>query len=60
MLAVGRVRSVPMVSGGALAAGHRLALTLSCDHRAIDGALGATFLRELEHVLVRPLLALAS
>ena len=55
ILAVGRVRDEPIVSGGAIVPGKRLALTLSCDHRAIDGAVGASFLAELRGLIERPL-----
>jgi pyruvate dehydrogenase E2 component (dihydrolipoamide acetyltransferase) len=55
ILAVGRVRDEPVVSGGAVVPGKRLALTLSCDHRAIDGAVGASFLAELRGLIERPL-----
>jgi pyruvate dehydrogenase E2 component (dihydrolipoamide acetyltransferase) len=41
ILAVGRVRDEPIVKDGRVQAGKRLALTLSCDHRVVDGAIGA-------------------
>jgi pyruvate dehydrogenase E2 component (dihydrolipoamide acetyltransferase) len=55
ILAVGQVREVPVVSGGAIVPGKRLALTLSCDHRVIDGAVGAAFLAELRALLEHPM-----
>jgi pyruvate dehydrogenase E2 component (dihydrolipoamide acetyltransferase) len=54
ILAVGRVRDEPVVKGGQVVAGKRLSLTLSCDHRVIDGAVGAAFLAELRNLLERP------
>ena len=54
ILAVGRVRDEPVVRDGAVVAGKRLAMTLSCDHRVIDGAVGATFLAELRAVVEHP------
>jgi pyruvate dehydrogenase E2 component (dihydrolipoamide acetyltransferase) len=52
-LAVGSVREVPVVREGRVEVGHRMMLTLSCDHRVIDGAVAAQFLQtfkqELEH-----------
>jgi hypothetical protein len=45
ILAVGQVRREPVVKGDAVVPGRKLAMTLSCDHRVIDGAVGATFLR---------------
>jgi pyruvate dehydrogenase E2 component (dihydrolipoamide acetyltransferase) len=59
ILAVGQVRDVPVVEGGAVVAGRRLALTLSCDHRVVDGAIGAAFLAELRRLIEHPLRVLA-
>jgi pyruvate dehydrogenase E2 component (dihydrolipoamide acetyltransferase) len=55
ILAVGRVRDEPVVVEGRVVAGKRLALTLSCDHRVIDGAVGAAFLAELRGLLENPM-----
>jgi pyruvate dehydrogenase E2 component (dihydrolipoamide acetyltransferase) len=55
ILAVGQVREVPVVSGGTVVAGNRLALTLSADHRVVDGAVGAAFLAELRRLVEHPL-----
>jgi pyruvate dehydrogenase E2 component (dihydrolipoamide acetyltransferase) len=49
------VRDEPVVREGAVVAGKRLGLTLSCDHRVIDGAVGARFLAELRALLERPM-----
>lgn len=54
ILAVGRVRDEPVVRDGAVVAGKRLGMTLSCDHRVVDGAVGARFLAELRSILERP------
>jgi pyruvate dehydrogenase E2 component (dihydrolipoamide acetyltransferase) len=54
ILAVGRIRDEPVVWEGAVVAGQRLAMTLSCDHRVIDGAVGAKFLAELRSLIERP------
>jgi pyruvate dehydrogenase E2 component (dihydrolipoamide acetyltransferase) len=59
ILAVGQVRDVPVVVDGDVAPGKRLALTLSCDHRVVDGAIGAAFLAELKRLVERPLRVLA-
>lgn len=53
-LAVGAVRDVPVVVAGAVKAGRRMQVTLSCDHRAIDGVMGAKFLTELKRTLEHP------
>jgi pyruvate dehydrogenase E2 component (dihydrolipoamide acetyltransferase) len=56
ILAVGAVRQVPVVKDdGALAAGRRMKLTISCDHRVMDGAMGARFLQDLKKRLEEPL-----
>ncbi|MEM1348255.1 MAG: pyruvate dehydrogenase complex dihydrolipoamide acetyltransferase [Myxococcota bacterium] len=59
ILAVGAVQQLPVVVDGALAVGTRMKMTLSCDHRAVDGAVGAEFLRELKGLLEHPMLLMA-
>ena len=51
ILAVGAVKKVPVVKGDELAVGQRMRVTLSSDHRVIDGALAARFTRHLCHLL---------
>jgi pyruvate dehydrogenase E2 component (dihydrolipoamide acetyltransferase) len=59
ILAVGRITKVPVIDDcDQIAAGHRMSLTMSCDHRVIDGALGAEYLKELRHLLENPALLL--
>jgi pyruvate dehydrogenase E2 component (dihydrolipoamide acetyltransferase) len=55
ILAVGAVRQVPVVNSGALAVGRRMNMTISCDHRAMDGAMGARFLQDVKRRLEEPL-----
>jgi pyruvate dehydrogenase E2 component (dihydrolipoamide acetyltransferase) len=55
ILAVGQTRREPVVRGDEIVIGHRLACTLSCDHRVVDGAIGATFLKELRRLIERPM-----
>jgi pyruvate dehydrogenase E2 component (dihydrolipoamide acetyltransferase) len=55
ILAVGQVREEPVVQGGQVVAGKRLSMTLSCDHRVIDGAVGASFLAELRALIEHPM-----
>jgi pyruvate dehydrogenase E2 component (dihydrolipoyllysine-residue acetyltransferase) len=56
ILAVGAVRRLPVVdAAGTLGVGHRMMLTLSCDHRVMDGAMGARFLQDLRRLLEEPL-----
>ncbi len=59
ILAVGRVRDEPVVHEGQIVAGKRLAMTLSCDHRVVDGAVGAAFLAELRALLEHPMRVLS-
>ena len=54
ILAVGAVRKVPVVKGDQLAIGHRMKVTLSSDHRVVDGALAAQFLAEVRRLLENP------
>jgi len=55
ILAVGSVRTVPVVTDAGLGVGRRMMLTLSCDHRAMDGAMGARFLQDVKRLLEAPL-----
>jgi pyruvate dehydrogenase E2 component (dihydrolipoamide acetyltransferase) len=55
ILAVGQVRDEPVVKDGEVKPGKKLALTLSCDHRVVDGAVGAAFLAELRDLVERPM-----
>jgi pyruvate dehydrogenase E2 component (dihydrolipoamide acetyltransferase) len=55
ILAVGQARDEPVVRDGQIVAGKKMALTLSCDHRVVDGAVGAAFLAELRNLLERPM-----
>jgi pyruvate dehydrogenase E2 component (dihydrolipoamide acetyltransferase) len=59
ILAVGQVREVPVVANGTVVPGQRLAMTLSCDHRVVDGAIGAAFLAELRRFIEHPMRVLA-
>jgi pyruvate dehydrogenase E2 component (dihydrolipoamide acetyltransferase) len=55
ILAVGTVRTIPVVTDAGLGAGRRMMLTLSCDHRVMDGAMGARFLQDVKRRLEEPL-----
>jgi len=54
ILAVGAVRQVPVVADGHIEVGHRMRVTMSSDHRVIDGALAAQFLGEVRRLLENP------
>src|SRR5438067_5020565 len=57
ILAIGRITKTPVIDDGdQIVVGHRMSITMSCDHRVIDGALGAQYLKELRHLLENPAL----
>jgi pyruvate dehydrogenase E2 component (dihydrolipoamide acetyltransferase) len=59
ILAVGAISKKPVVDNcDQIAVGHRMSIWMSCDHRVIDGALGAEYLKELRHLLENPALLL--
>ena len=55
ILAVGAIQQVPVVKNGTVVPGNIMKLTLSCDHRVVDGATGAAFLQTLQGLLQEPL-----
>jgi pyruvate dehydrogenase E2 component (dihydrolipoamide acetyltransferase) len=55
IVAIGSIAQVPAVIGGAVVPRRRMRLTMSCDHRVIDGATGAKFLKTLKLMLENPL-----
>ena len=54
ILAVGGINQVPVVKNGEIVPGNQIKLTLSCDHRVVDGASGAQFLNTLKGLLEDP------
>ena len=54
ILAVGGVEEIPVVEAGQVVVRSRMKVTMSCDHRVIDGALGAAFLATLKGMLEEP------
>ncbi|WP_404422517.1 pyruvate dehydrogenase complex dihydrolipoamide acetyltransferase [Nibricoccus sp. IMCC34717] len=58
ILAVGATVAKPVVKNGQIVPGQTLTLTLSCDHRVVDGAVGAQFLGALKQLLESPALLL--
>ena len=58
ILAVGGISAVPVVKNGEVVPGHVMKVTLSCDHRVVDGATGASFLQEFKNLLENPVLML--
>ena len=55
ILAVGSIAQVPVVKNGQVVPGNVMKVTLSCDHRVVDGATGAAFLQTLKSLLEEPL-----
>jgi pyruvate dehydrogenase E2 component (dihydrolipoamide acetyltransferase) len=59
ILAIGAIIKIPVVDAtDQIVVGHRMSNWMSCDHRVIDGALGAEYLKELRHLLENPALLL--
>jgi pyruvate dehydrogenase E2 component (dihydrolipoamide acetyltransferase) len=56
ILAVGAVEAKPVVVDGAVTVRRRMRVTMSCDHRAVDGATGARFLQTLRRLIENPLM----
>jgi len=58
ILAVGAIKSTPVVKGGQVVPGNVMKVTLSCDHRVVDGATGSAFLQTLKAYLENPVMML--
>ena len=59
ILAIGNIVKKAVVDGNDnIVVGHRQSITLSCDHRVVDGAVGAAYLKELRELLEKPALLL--
>ncbi|MEH6304538.1 pyruvate dehydrogenase complex dihydrolipoamide acetyltransferase [Olivibacter sp. CPCC 100613] len=54
ILAIGGIQQVPVVKNGAVVPGNIMKVTLSCDHRVVDGATGAAFLQTVKSLLEEP------
>jgi pyruvate dehydrogenase E2 component (dihydrolipoyllysine-residue acetyltransferase) len=54
ILAVGAAMAKPVVRDGQIVAGQEMTCTLSCDHRVVDGAIGAQYLATLKELLENP------
>lgn len=59
IMAIGGIIEKPVVKNGQIVPGHRMKVTLSCDHRVVDGAMGSEFLNTFKGMLEQPVLMLA-
>lgn len=59
ILAVGAIRETPVVKNGEIVVGNRMKVTLSCDHRVVDGAMGSEFLQTFKRYIENPVTILA-
>jgi len=57
-MSVGAIVEKPVVSNGQIVPGMRMNIGLSCDHRVVDGAVGAQFLGEVKKLIENPALML--
>ena len=58
ILAVGAIKAVPVVKNNQVVPGNVMRITLSCDHRVVDGVTGAKFLQTVKGFLENPILLL--
>jgi pyruvate dehydrogenase E2 component (dihydrolipoamide acetyltransferase) len=56
IMAIGGIIEKPVVKNGQIVPGHRMKVTLSCDHRVVDGAMGSEFLNTFKSILEQPVL----
>ena len=54
ILAIGGIQAVPVVDSGQVVPGNIMKITLSCDHRVVDGAIGSAFLQTMKELLETP------
>ena len=54
ILSVGQIKETPVVKNGEIVPGNVMMLSLSCDHRVVDGAVGSDFLKTLKEILENP------
>lgn len=60
IMAVGGINEVPVVKNGQIVPGNVMKVTLSCDHRVVDGATGSKFLQTFKNLMENPILLLGS
>ena len=60
ILSVGAIIQKPVVKNGQIVPGNIMKVTLACDHRAVDGAIGSAFLKTLKQLIESPVLLLGA
>ncbi|MBL4625729.1 MAG: 2-oxo acid dehydrogenase subunit E2 [Flavobacteriales bacterium] len=60
ILSVGAIKQVPVVKNGQIVPGNVMKVTLACDHRAVDGAIGSAFLKTFKQLMESPVLLLGA
>lgn len=60
IMAIGGIKQVPVVRNGQVVPGNTMKVTLSCDHRVVDGVTGATFLQTFKNYMENPIVLLGS
>ena len=55
ILAVGGIKNTPIIKNGEIVPGNLMKVTLSCDHRIVDGAMGSSFLQTLKELIEDPI-----
>lgn len=58
ILSVGQIKQTPVIKNGQIVAGNVMKLSLSCDHRVVDGAIGSAFLQTLKELIENPVMML--
>jgi pyruvate dehydrogenase E2 component (dihydrolipoamide acetyltransferase) len=58
IMAIGGIRQEPVVKDGEIRIGNRMKVTMSCDHRVVDGATGAQFLNTFKNYIENPIVLL--
>ena len=59
IMAIGTIVEKPVVKNGQIVVGHTMKVTLSCDHRVVDGAVGSEFLHTFKKYMENPVMMLA-
>ena len=58
ILAIGAIKQVPVVKDGQVVPGNVMRVTLSCDHRVVDGVTGSEFLNTFKSYMENPMMML--